>query len=615
MSKVSRLRAQSDSSAIRYALALLPQRQRRKFALLSAVQFGLGLVDLVSIGLVGLIGTLAVSGVQSRGSTGATDDILVLLRLDEMSFQTQVGLLGALAACMFMARTAASIFLIRRALHFLAARSAEVSANLGARVLKSPLLKIQTRTTQDLLFAVTTGSNALVLGVLGTLVSLVADTSMLFAVSLLLLSTSPVVAVAAAVLMVLLVRVLHSSTVGRAQALGHEGATLEVASREVFAEAIATFRDVHVRNAQPLYVERFAGLRRRAAHVSAENSFIPNVSKYVMEAAVVIGALVIAGMEFAIADAQTAVGTLAMFLAAGMRIAPAVMRLQQGAISLKGQAAAGARALELIVSLPKAEERFEVVRFADQHAGFVPVVRWQQVSFRYPGADELALHPLDLDVRVGEFIGIAGPSGAGKSTLTDLLLGVIEPDTGSVHVSGLPVADAIRKWPGAISYVPQDVWITAGTIRDNVTLGFTTGDVPDEAVWEALRKAHLEDYIRSLPAGLDTPTGERGLRLSGGQRQRLGIARAIVTKPRLLVLDEATSALDTQTEYLLNESLRELRQSTTIIVVAHRLVTIREADRVIYIDQGRVLAQGGFAEVRAAVPEFERQVQLSGLGN
>lgn len=615
MSVTSRLRSQFDASAVRRALSLLPQRRRRKFLLLSAVQFVLGLIDLISIGLVGLIGTLAVSGVQSQGSSGWTARLLSLVALDRLSFQMQVGVLGVLAAAMFLLRTAASIFLIKRALHFLAARSAEVSSALGARALYAPLLTVQARTTQELLFAVTSGANSLVLGVLGTIVSLIADGSMLIAVSILLLTASPLVALASAMLLLLLVRVLHSSTVARSMELGHESAQLDVQSREVFAEAIATYRDVHVRNAQPLYSQRFGDLRRRAAYVSAEVSFIPNVSKYVMEAAVVVGALVVAGLEFSITDAQTAVGALSMFLAAGMRLGPAVMRLQQGAISLKGQSAQASRAIALIDGLPDASEQSGIVHFVDEHPDFRPSVLWDRVSFTYPGAESTALEPLDLDVRVGEFVGIAGPSGAGKSTLTDLLLGVLHPDQGSVQISGLEPEQAIRRWPGAIAYVPQDVWITAGTVRDNVALGFAAGDVPDEAVWDALRKAHLDEYVRSLPAELDTPTGERGARLSGGQRQRLGIARAIVTKPRLLVLDEATSALDTETEHLLNESLRELRQSTTIIVVAHRLVTIREADRVIYIDRGRVLAQGDFSHVRATVPDFERQVQLSGLGN
>ena len=614
MGMAQRMRAQFATSSVRRALSLLPARSRRKFALLSAVQLALGLLDLISIGLVGLIGTLAVSGVQSQQAGGFLATLLSHTGLDRLTFQYQVGVLGILAAVMFMTRTIASIFLIKRALHFLAARSAEVSSAMGARLLSAPLLFIQARTTQDLLFAVTHGANSLVLGVLGTIVSLVADASMLFAVSLLLLSASPLVALASAVLLVVLVRVLHSSTVGRAEALGHESAELDVASRETFAEAIATFRDVHVRGAQPLYTQRFGDLRRRAAHVSAENSFIPNVSKYVMEAAVVVGSLLVAGLEFAIADAQTAVGTLAMFLAAGMRLAPAVMRLQQGAIALKGQSAQASRALVLIDALPPIDDDASIVHFTNEHTGFEPTLRWSDVTFCYPGSESAALQHLDMDVASGQFIGVAGPSGAGKSTLTDLLLGVLLPDSGTIEISGHSCADALAQWPGAIAYVPQDIWITAGTIRENVALGFPAGDVPDDAIWTALETAHLADHVRSLPLGIDTPTGERGARLSGGQRQRLGIARAVVTRPRLLVMDEATSALDTETEHLINESLHELRHSTTIIVVAHRLVTIREADRVVYLDRGHVKAQGTFDQVRAAVPEFERQVQLSGLG-
>ena len=210
-------------------------------------------------------------------------------------------------------------------------------------------------------------------------------------------------------------------------------------------------------------------------------------------------------------------------------------------------------------------------------------------------------------------MAFVGPSGAGKTTIIDILLGVLLPDDGSVQISGLPPQLAVAKWPGAVSYVPQDVVIAAGSIRENVALGYPLSEATDELVMSALRVAHLERFVTSLPEGIDTQVGERGTKISGGQRQRLGIARAMFTRPHLLVLDEATSSLDGETEAGISEAIHALRGSTTVVMIAHRLSTVRNADIVVYMDKGRVLAVGTFTEVREGVPDFDHQAKLMGL--
>ena len=177
----------------------------------------------------------------------------------------------------------------------------------------------------------------------------------------------------------------------------------------------------------------------------------------------------------------------------------------------------------------------------------------------------------------------------------------------------MPPLDALNKWPGAAAYVPQDVVLSNGSIRENVGLGYPKDVATDAMVLNALRVAHLDEFVKGLSEGLDTQIGERGAKISGGQRQRLGIARAMFTRPHLLVLDEATSALDGETEAAISDAIHELRGSTTVVMIAHRLSTVRNADIVVYLDKGRILAQGTFDEVREAVPDFDRQAKLMGL--
>ena len=206
-----------------------------------------------------------------------------------------------------------------------------------------------------------------------------------------------------------------------------------------------------------------------------------------------------------------------------------------------------------------------------------------------------------------------GATAAGKSTLAEVILDVLLPDTGSVLISGLAPHVFVARWPGGMAYVPQDVAVLTGTVRENVALGIPTGLIEDSLVWEALERAPLATFLHESRDGIDTVVGENGVQLSGGQRQRLGIARALYSRPKLIVLDEATSALDAETERVITETLETLAGDVTLILIAHRLASVRHCDQVIHLAGGRITGRGTFEEVRAQVPEFNRQAELMGL--
>jgi ABC-type multidrug transport system fused ATPase/permease subunit len=247
------------------------------------------------------------------------------------------------------------------------------------------------------------------------------------------------------------------------------------------------------------------------------------------------------------------------------------------------------------------------------HDGFIAEINVANATFKYPSKLTPAISDVSLSILPGASVAFVGPSGAGKTTLVDILLGVLNPDEGNLLISGMPPLLAVANWPGAVAYVPQDVVIAAGTIRENVALGYPIEVATDELVISALRVAHLEAFVTALPLGIDTEVGERGAKLSGGQRQRLGIARAMFTKPQLLVLDEATSSLDGESEANISAAIQALRGTITVVMIAHRLSTVRNVDTVFYLAEGKVLAFGTFDEVRRAVPDFNRQAILMGL--
>jgi ABC-type multidrug transport system fused ATPase/permease subunit len=345
----------------------------------------------------------------------------------------------------------------------------------------------------------------------------------------------------------------------------------------------------------------------------AELSFMPTISKYVVEVTMILGAVVISALQFALQDSKHAVATLAVFMAAGTRIAPAVLRVQQGAISIKSSMGSARPTLELIETLPRVVQDAEISEFSDTHFDFEPTVEIENLSFSYPNAAKPALNAINLSIKSGSTCAIVGPSGSGKTTLVDLILGMFEPDSGEISVSGVSPLSAIHAFPGAVGYVPQDVSIIQGTIRENISLGFPLEASTDLRINRALQVAHLSELVNGLTQGVDTEVGPRGSKLSGGQRQRLGIARAMFTQPKLLILDESTSALDAQTEVLVSEAISSIPYEITTIVIAHRLSTVRLADQVIYLQDGKILAKGNFESVRNQIPDFDNQAKLMGL--
>ena len=287
-----------------------------------------------------------------------------------------------------------------------------------------------------------------------------------------------------------------------------------------------------------------------------------------------------------------AVGVLAIFAAAAFRMLPSFTRITSSIQAVSYGRASVHSVYEDLRENPDlihAEPHPSLTKFQS--------LELRNVSFSYEGSELSALRNLTLTVKAGEYLGIIGPSGSGKTTLIDLLLGLFEPATGDVYVNGLPMKEHLSAWQQTVGYVPQEIYLLDDSIRRNVALDIRDNNIDDVAVEEALRASQLWDFVESLHQGWESEVGERGVRLSGGQRQRLGIARALYRRPQVLLFDEATSALDNQTESEVVESIEQLRGSRTVIIVAHRLSTVRKCDRLYLLDSGRVVKTGHFGEV------------------
>lgn len=597
------------------SLKILPRRDLARVIIVVAIQVSLSILDLIGVALIGLLGALTVNGVQSRGPTGTVANLLETFKLTELSFQQQSAILGIAAALVLVTRTIFSIVTTRRILHFLSSRGASISSSLIGKLLSQPITNINKRTSQETLYALTNGVMNITLGVIGSSVTLISDLSLLVVLFLGLLVVDPTVAVSTITLFSLIGLILYKVLHKKAQMLGESQARVTIESNERIVEIVQGYREAAVKNRKGFYAKEISKLRFALSRDLAESSFLPYIGKYVIETTVILGALAISAIQFAASDAAQAVATLSIFLAAGTRIAPAVLRMQQGGIQLKSALGSAGPTLDLIGELdnyPSIDDSFEAgPRFV--YPGFTASIELRNVCYSYPDSPQRALDFVNLEISHGEFVAIVGSSGAGKSTLADLILGLLKPDQGEVLISDHQPQDAIREWSGAIAYVPQDVLIVNGTIRENIALGYPRDSISQEHIERSIEVSQLDDFVLSLPKGIESRVGERGAKLSGGQRQRLGIARALYSNPKLIILDEATSALDGKTEADLSAAINRLKREVTVVMIAHRLSTVRDADKILYLDQGKALALGNFEEVRSKVVAFDHQAKLMGL--
>ncbi len=587
---------------------------RTKLIILAITQVVITGLDLIGIAFIGILGSLAVSGVGSTPPGDRVSGALEFLRIQDLSIQNQAAVVGLLAAGLLISKTGLSIYFSRKTFFFLGNRSALIANSIISKLLNESYLTVNRYSRQETLYIVTRGVDSITSSVLATFVAVVSDGTLLLLIVVGLFLVDPMLATSTLFIFGIVSWLLYFLLKNHALELGNENNVLGLKFNEKMIEVLSSYRESFVRNTRINYNEMLGTMRYSQANVGAKLGFLPSIGKYVMESIIVVGTLFVALIQFARQDASHAVATIAIFTASSSRLAPALLRIQQGALQFRSGRAAAVMAIDLLQSLSESQEMQDKSPIiAREIKQFKPEFNIENVSFIYPNATENALSNVSISGKSGEVIAIVGPSGAGKTTLVDVLLGILTPSKGCATISEASAKACSEIWPGMTAYVPQDVYIMNGTIRENLGLGFDSHKFSDQAIWQALDVAQLKAFVAKLPSQLDSLVGENGASLSGGQRQRLGIARALVTNPKLLVLDESTSSLDGETELNLSTAIQGLKGEVTIIIVAHRLSTVRSADRVVYLNQGSVISQGTFEQVRSAVPDFDRQAKLMGL--
>lgn len=436
--------------------------------------------------------------------------------------------------------------------------------------------------------------------VLLPLVKVLSQSFVLATLAGVLIWTSPMVMLVATAIFVpliwLLMRIVHP----RLKKLGRRSQEAKRGSLKAVQQALGGVRDIKILGREEFFTQVFARERKSLARASYVHGALVQAPRALIETCLVLVIVLLFVMAILAGDsAEGLLSAIGVFGYVGLRLQPALREIVAGVNNLKF----GAAVLDDLTAdrerVDAALERKRAWAATDTsyNSAFTDRLELRNVSFGYSSESRPALSDINLTIRKGEFVGVCGPTGGGKSTMVDLIAGLLTPTEGEVRVDGRDLTDVTPWWHKQLGVVSQTVFMIDDTVRNNIALGRRTGEVDDARLMRAVQRAQLEQVITELPQGLDTVIGEHGIRLSGGQRQRVAIARAFYREPAVLILDEGTAALDKATEAALVAAIDELKAGRTLIAVAHRISTVRNADRIIVVESGQIAAEGSYDDL------------------
>jgi len=595
-------------TTVRQCLHFIDGPGRRRLTVLGALVLLSSVLEPVGIGaLYPFIGMIAEPAIIDRNR--------ILHRLyDMVGAATPLDFLqwvGAAILGLILLKSAAAFAVTRVRSRLTYRRQAELATRLIAAYVRAPWLWRLERNSADLISHVQTYPDVAIGITLNAILELVSESVMLVTLVTLLAAVAPLVMGVLASAAVVLVGGLFRLSSRRVAALGRDYGVLQAKEMRAVQQAMGSAKEIRLLGREGFFIDVFS----RAAHARSRNQaaqeemrWLPRqVLELILAGGMVVAAMLLLSQR---QPAGTVVSTLGIFAAASFRMMPSFSRILAAINSIQyGGAMVGALYQE-----DRALAEPEPIAGGNHGTLALPLttaLTIENVSFDYPGGARRVLDGVSATILRGQSVGLVGASGAGKSTLADIILGLLVPTGGRVKVDGVEIASRLRSWQDRIGYVPQSIYLTDDTLRRNVALGVADDGIDATRLAAALETAQLSALVESLPQGWDTPVGELGQRLSGGQRQRIGIARALYHDPDLIVMDEATSALDGETEKEISRAIDALRGHKTMLLIAHRLSTVRHCDAILFMVDGRLADAGAFDELVARNADFRRLVELA----
>ena len=592
----------------------MTRQERAKWFYLSGLRATLSLLD--------LLGILAIGFVVSSTAiflTAGSDPSRILdfagLRIPAVNVQSlpwvSAGVLG-----LFLIKAFFSILLTKTAALFVATIEARAAKEIAEISFGGDLGDARKRSREEVMFAVQVGSPSAFNILLNTANTILTETMLFFVICIGFLFVDPVATFAAVIyfgIIAFIMQYFVGSLMGKAAVIN---ARASVEANTAISDLISVFRESLVLGKRSKYIDDLYKARLLASDSLATQYYLTGMPRYIIEAALLVGVgLFVLGQALS-GDLVKSATTIGVFLSGGFRLTAALLPLQNALLTLKSAIPPAMEAHRILRSGEAPSSQFSPGPIEVFNKEFprqiTPIgIGFASVSYTYPDSDQTVLENLSFEIAPGAQVAFMGASGAGKSTIADLICGVLTPSGGSIYRTNSPKRPGDFGLPSGVAYVPQRPGLVSGTILDNIALAENSDLVDRTQVFEALRLAHLSELISKLPDGLDTPLGSFQDGLSGGELQRLGLARALYTKPGLLVMDEATSALDAESEAEIQKAIEGMKGSVTVVIIAHRLNTIQFTDKVYLIQDGKVSDSGTLKELVSRNPSVEKTLDLT----
>lgn len=597
----------------RTSWSLLSRNEKIFFLVRVVLRLALNGLDIIAVGLMGLLGAITATGISGQRLQ------LFGYSIPAPTPGNVIALVAAVAG-LFILKGGLGIIFARWTAIFLAGIEIKNSAKLTRYLFSGPLTRVKKYSRAEIRFLVETSVNATFSGVLGSMTTLIIESTLFISIFVMFVLVDWAAALSIAVYFSLLLYILQMTTARRYLQSGRNLQKGSVDTGGAILEMVDGFREIAVLSKQNFFLTRFIEAKKLSARTGVALQILKSLPRYIAEAGLILGALGFVVWQLSRGSLGEGLLALGIFLAGSFRMMGAILPLQALWNELRVMQGWVVTAQEILLKLKDDPELLDSAIYSEtklsstthtEEAPQAPLsVVVDDVAFTHLNNAEPTLEHVSLTIDAGSYVAIVGPSGAGKTTLVDLLLGLYDPDSGNVRVGGLDPRELREQFPGLISYVPQRPGLVSGSIAHNVALGVPDDDIDEAHVWEALSKAQLAEFVETLPQGIHSSLGAHSDSLSGGQIQRLGFARALYTRPRLIILDEATSALDAATEASVAASIKNVGGETTVIVIAHRLSTIQDADQVHVLVDGQIVSSGTFSQVRKNVPMVEEYVKL-----
>ncbi len=587
-------------STLKKLIDLLTEQERKRIILLIGMTMIMALLDMVGLAsIMPFIGVLANPQLVESNfflntaykSLGFVDPTIFLF------------FLGLVAFVLLILSLAFKAFYIYLQTRFALLCEYSIGKRLIEGYLRQPYSWFLNRHSAELGKTILSEVSVAITTGLMPLLTLIAQVVVTITLMILLLAVDPLLAFSVFTLVGIAYVIIFTVTRGWLNQLGSDRISANQERYTVISEAFSAAKEVKVSGLENVYVQRFATPAKKFAVTQAKAQLIAQLPRYILEAIAFGGMLVV--MLYLMVQSggfANALPVVALYAFVGYRLMPALQQIY-GSITYLRFAGPAINALQAdLVSLPTIDSN---------ETDLKPIVLNQAITlnsivYSYPNTSEPILFGIDLAIPARTTIALVGSTGSGKTTIADIILGLLDPQEGSLKIDGQLLTDINRRqWQSTIGYVPQQIFLADDTVAANIAFGVSVNKVDQRAVECAARIANLHDFVTmSLPQGYETKVGERGVRLSGGQRQRIGIARALYHNPQVLILDEATSALDGLTEQAVRDAVNNLGQKITIILIAHRLSTVRQCHRIYVLESGKVKAAGTYEELIASNQYF-----------